>query len=185
MSQNLLEQIAEYSPDKRVRAVARMANRHMGRPTSLNRVLASRVVGYVLEGNYVETACGAVGISKKTFYNWQNRVAEWTGPEVDWVDVPESERLYVQFFHALKLAEDQAEMKLLRRAAAGEKGWQAAMTVLERKYPTRWGRQEKRIHTGDPEKPVVFQLETDKERRARVARVLRESESLEEEKVEA
>lgn len=114
----------------------------------------------------------ACGVSPMSYRNWRHRAEEWiVGDE----PVPESERIFIEFFWASKWAEARAEIDLLRRAARGERGWQAAMTVLERKYPSRWGRSEKRIHEGgDPSKPVAFELKSDDARRKEVAKILQQ-----------
>lgn len=131
-----------------------------------------------MEGNYAKTAALACGVSETTYYKWMARAVEFMGPEVD--EVPETELIYVQFAESLKWAEAHAEVRLLRTAAMGARGWQAAMTVLERKYPTRWGRSEKRMHehTGGGGKPIAVVFESDKERRENVARILEEAGAL-------
>lgn len=109
-----------------------------GRPSKLTPVITQQVVEAVLEGNYRETAAQMIGVSKRTLYNWIARGEE----HVDSDRVPPSEALYVDFLHALKSAEAYAESLLLRHASSGGFGWQAPMTVLERKYPDRWGRRD-------------------------------------------
>lgn len=152
----------------------------MGRPTKLTPETAARVVHHVLQGNYIKTACAEAGITPQTLKNWMARASELLGdPELDLATLPPEERIFVDFFAVLKVAEAGAESRLLRRAVRGEKGWQAAMTVLERRHPEMWGRSEKRIHEGSEERPIVFSLETDLERQQRVAGVLQRAGALE------
>lgn len=162
--------------ERQAEIIWRSCERRVGRPTSLTPNLAARIIGYVLDGSYIETAVLACGVSKKSFYNWRARAEEWMVSEEP---VPEDEAIYIQFLHSVNWAEARAEIDLLRYAASGARGWQAAMTVLERKYPSRWGRQEKRVHEGgDPKKPVVVQTEGDTERRKAVAKILEEAGAL-------
>src|SRR5687767_5204258 len=115
-----------------------------GRPTKLNAEVQDAILDAVTVGNYRETAAAAAGISKVTLYNWIARGEEHANAEV----VPARERPYVEFLNALERAEAIGEMTLLAGASAGKYGWQAKMTVLERRWPTKWGRSEKRYHEG-------------------------------------
>lgn len=128
-----------------------------GRPSKLTPELTAEVVYLVLEGNYLETAAQAVGISVRTLHNWRARgddamakaeeavadTEELAGDKL-YEHVDPREWVYIDFFHALKTAEAYAETELLRRAASGGFGWQAPMTVLERRHPSRWRRRESR-----------------------------------------
>jgi hypothetical protein len=139
------------------------------------------IIGAVLDGNYLTTACQMAGITKRTLSNWRTRAREVMDDEEvgSLEEVPETERIFVEFFLALKAAEAQAEGALLRRAMRGDKGWQAAMTVLERRHPEYWGRSEKRIHEGNEEKPLVLEVAPQAERMRRVAGVLEQAQVLE------
>lgn len=153
-----------------------------GRPTKLTEPIAVKVISYVLAGNYKTTACRAVGISTYTLRNWVARAEEWLESDQD---VPADELIYIQFFNALEWAEAQAELKLMTQAVSGIPGaWQAAMTVLERKHPERWGKANERtpeIRTpGEQEaKPEVYMYAPDDpDRREQVAGILERSGAL-------
>lgn len=109
-----------------------------GRPGKLTDQITTQIVEIVLEGNYRETAAQIVGVNKTTLYRWIARGEEHDSDG----KVPAGEQIYVDFCHALKSAEAYAEALLLRHASSGGFGWQAPMTVLERKYPNRWGRRD-------------------------------------------
>lgn len=165
---------------KRADAVMRIAKRCAGgRPPTLTAELCSRIVRYALEGNYRETCAAACGVPKRTFYDWMALAEEWTESQSESPPDPHT-LLCLELAHALNCAEAQAEIGFLRVAARGEKGWVAAMTILERKYPQRWGRSEKRYHqvSGSDGKPPVIHFETDEERRERVASILADAGAL-------
>lgn len=157
-----------------------------GRPSKLTPELTDEVVWLILEGNYIEVACQAVGISKSTFHNWQRRGAEAMARAEEQVETTEdlagdklynvldpSEWVYVDFLHALKTAEAFAETELLRQARPGFPGWQAPMTILERRFGMRWRRRESVELEGELGITPVKVVKPDtEERRKRVAEIL-------------
>lgn len=128
-----------------------------GRPSRLTPELTEAIVYLVLEGNYLETAAQANGVAPSTLHYWRRRGQDaWARAEEAVEDRNEllgdgiydrtdpAEWVYLDFLDALKTAEAYAETELLRRASAGGFGWQAPMTVLERRHPARWKRREAR-----------------------------------------
>jgi transposase-like protein len=89
-----------------------------------------RIVAAIADGNYAETACRAGGISDSTFYRWLERgESDESGPYADFAD-------------AVRAAEAAAEIDALEAVkAARYSDWKSAMTFLERRFPSRWGRQ--------------------------------------------
>lgn len=178
---SLLDDLADMrGVPREVKKLAKRAKRHAsGRPSKLTPALAARILTHVLAGSYLTVAADEAGVSVVTIRNWKRRAAAVLETAEDGVEIPEGEMIFIEFFRAIKMAEGGAELKLLKRASRGEKGWQAAMTVLERRAPDRWGRQEKRIIEGSEERPVVFSLEAPAERAKRVAKILDETGALE------
>jgi hypothetical protein len=173
---DLISQLSE-SKDKRVRAAARL----VGRPMALTPARAERILSLIILGLNQEQACEAVAITARTLQKYKARAAEFDDIE-DVAEVPEPERLLVQFVRLLKLAESRAEVDLLRMVREGGRGWQAYMTILERRWPKRWGRSEKRIHEGG-DKPIrqdVSFTAPPAERRKEVAQILDDAEALKE-----
>ena len=132
-----------------------------GRPSKVSPELTQQVVDALLDGNYMETAAAVVGISKSTLYRWLRKAEEL---EVNALELAaEAEDLepdlysYVDpadwplldFRHSVKSAEAWAEAELLRKARAAGLGWQAFMTILERRHPQRWGRRKSFDHDDD------------------------------------
>lgn len=153
-----------------------------GRPSKLTPELTEAIVFLILEGNYLETAAQACGVDVATLYRWQRRAGEAIAKAEERVE--DGEKLlgegiyehtdpadwpYLDFRHALKSAEAYAETELLRRAAAGGFGWQAPMTVLERRHPSHWRRRDRLEVEGADGGAVPLKLvapETEAKRRA-------------------
>ena len=93
--------------------------------------MVKQLIKYVEGGSYIVVACRAVGISEYTFYNWIKKGEAGIEP-------------YTKLTKSIKKAKAEAEIKNINIVQkAGEKNWQAAMTLLERKYPQRWARRDK------------------------------------------
>lgn len=100
----------------------------------LNRELIEKAYRYVAAGNYIETVCVYLGISKNTWYTWLKKGEK------------QRQGIYRDFYDAIKKAEAEAEMRnvaIIQEAARDT--WQAAAWFLERKYPERWGKRETTI----------------------------------------
>jgi len=85
----------------------------------------------IRDGNYRETAYRQAGIAKQTFYSWLMRAE--AGDDVA-----------IQFVDTLEKAEADAEADMVRnvrKASQLPQFWAAGMTVLERKFPDKWGRR--------------------------------------------
>lgn len=118
----------------------------MPRPTKCTPELTERICEYLASGCYVCTACQAVGISETTLGNWRARAAEGEEP-------------YVTFVEATKEAEAKAELRALALVQkAMPENWTAAMTWMERKFPDRWSRGERREVTGAGGGPVAHSI---------------------------
>lgn len=154
-----------------------------GRPSKLTPELVEQIIDAVLEGAYIETAAQAAGIGKTTLYRWLRRADDVEARTLEQLEdadlednaevavydaVNPAEWVYLDFRHALKSAEAYAELELLRRTTRGGLGWQAYMTVLERRHPARWSRRERVTHDGavDVGRPKVITVEEPERRRA-------------------
>lgn len=158
-----------------------------GRPTKLDDVVQARIVDAILAGSYLEPAAAMAGVSKATLYRWLRRADEVEAKalehaegDVGAVDVYElvdpAEWLYLDFRHALKSAEAYSELGLLERVRGAGEGWQAFMTILERRHPSRWGRRAVLDHTikGELESRSTVEIVApdDEARRRAVAAIL-------------
>jgi hypothetical protein len=119
----------------------------MGRPSKLTPETQQKIAQAVASGNYFDTAAAYGGISYDTFNDWMNK-------GINKVDAK-----YVQFYHAIKKAEADAEvMRVARISKAGQEGnWQADAWQLERRYPQKWGRRVSEVNgpEGGPLEVVV------------------------------
>jgi transposase-like protein len=157
-----------------------------GRPSKLTPELRDRILDAVLEGNYLETAAQVAGVGKTTLYRWLRRAADLeasalehvTDEDLDagadlWQHVDPALWVYLDFRHALQSAEAYAETELVRQTMTRARGWQAAMTVLERRHPSRWGRRlDAHVdHSGEVSRTVEVIAPTDDERAAVLSRL--------------
>ena len=110
-----------------------------GRPSKLTPELEAEIVELIKVGNYVETACGVVGIGKTTFYEWMKKA-----------NASVRFNRYVRFRNAVEKAQAWSEARdMAIISKASEKYWQAAAWKLERKFPEKFGRQKLEMeHTG-------------------------------------
>lgn len=129
-----------------------------GRPCKLTPAVQRDMCAYLAEGNYLETACAMVGVSKAAVMTWlkngHKAADRWDrGYELD-----EKEKKYKRFTAAIKKAEAQAEAAALKelRLMAGE-AWQSIAWRLERRHPSRWGRRQAIEHSTPAGKPVQVQ----------------------------
>lgn len=117
-----------------------------GRPTKLTPELQAKICEYLATGCYVCTACDLCGIGERTYYDWMARAEAGEEP-------------YSQFAQAIKDAEARAEARavaLVQKAMVDD--WKAAMTWMERKFPDRWSRNERREISGPGGGPVEQQI---------------------------
>ena len=108
----------------------------LGRPTKLTPQLQEKLCKYIAAGNYLVTACNAVGINPETLRRWEDWALE---------EQSNSGGIYNDLYVALKKAEAEAEARRVARIeASGKTGnWLADMTHLERRHPDRWGRKDR------------------------------------------
>lgn len=119
----------------------------MARKSKLTPQLQEKIVSLISAGNYIRTACVAVGIDEDTYFRWLKRAKK-------------GEKPYTDFAEAIKKAEAAAEVLYLNRIrkAADDGTWVAAAWFLERKYPTRWGRKDELAVGGQEGKPIKVKL---------------------------
>lgn len=113
------------------------SQKKLGRPLKLSLKLQEEIVELIKAGNFIETACVIVGISKSTFYDWIKRGRQ-----------PGHNNKYNRFFAAVEKAKAWAEARDVAIIAMhAETHWQAAAWKLERKYSVKWGQKRKILAT--------------------------------------
>jgi hypothetical protein len=110
-----------------------------GRRSKLTPEVQETIVQVIRAGNYAYVAAEYAGIGQTTFYRW--------------LELGEQEEFgpYREFRDAVKRAEREAEIRAVATVQQHMKtNWQAAMTYLERKFPSRWGRRMDVTSDGQP-----------------------------------
>ena len=118
---------------------------NVGRPTKLSDELLERIVKLLRAGNYVETACSAVGVNKTSYYSWLKRGNNELQRLKDNPNarVRKDEEPYVRFLNAVEEAQAQSEVRDLHRLDKhAEENPNVLMWRLERRFPERWGRRK-------------------------------------------
>jgi hypothetical protein len=113
-------------------------------PAVLTEDLQQRIVNMLGEGNYLKVACEAAGTTYWTYWWWRRR---WSSGD------PETAHLD-PFFRAVDQAIRIGEGSALRKLRQGAPGWQAQAWFLERRFPQRWGKQDRTPLPPKPNKPI-------------------------------
>ena len=100
------------------------------------------IVEAVRAGNYANVAATAAGIHKSTYFAWMNRGETASDALSNGDPIEESELAYAAFHDRVRQAEAEAEIAAVRSVREAKQGWQAHMTYLERRFPTRWRRMD-------------------------------------------
>ena len=126
-----------------------------------NPVVHQAIVDVIRAGNYRGTAAKLAGINESTLGDWLRPIkqAREMGLTREQVLNPE----YWDLLHDIEEAEADFEQQMISRVtAAANSGapntWQAAMTILERKMPEKFGKRDALKISGDEEHPL--QVET-------------------------
>jgi hypothetical protein len=113
----------------------KQSKRPVGRPTKLTPQVQKRICAAIKAGNYASVAARAAGITEATFHNWMKAGEGQESGE------------FFEFFEAVKKAEAEREVTLVKFVKLNAlNNWQAAMTMLERLHPDRWGRRDRTTH---------------------------------------
>ncbi len=123
-------------------------SKKVGRKTKLTPKLQRALSDILEQGNFVSTACHAVGVGESTFYRWMDNGEQAAKGE------------YKEFWDAIKKAQSKGEMEAvsLIQKAAKDGTWQAAAWFLERAFPERWSRNrlevDRKDKAGEPIQPT-------------------------------
>lgn len=114
----------------------------VGRPSLLDDDVANNVVTMLRAGNYLTVATRAAGIGMQTFRDWLKR-----GESSKTADAP-----YRDFRARVERARAEGEARMVsviaRAAQSGD--WRAALALLEREFPDRWGPVSVRVREIEP-----------------------------------
>ena len=123
----------------------------MGRKSILSQrpEIQDEIVGYILEGSYIEDAAILAGIWTTTHYRWLKKGEKELE---DWDGVTElTLGTYGAYCLAIKRAEADLKRQIIQRvraiASGAQKGeWTAEMTFGERRFPGHFGRASRQSH---------------------------------------
>jgi transposase len=102
-------------------------------PTVLNEEVLTKIGELLCAGNYLSPSCRAAGITYQIFCHWRKR----------WLEGDPAAARHHHFFEAIELASSVAETAAIGKLKKGDPGWQAQAWFLERRFPQRWGKQER------------------------------------------
>jgi hypothetical protein len=102
-----------------------------GQPTKLTPELQEKICAIIAStGCSLEGAAASCEVSGQTLYNWRGR------------GLIEGKGLYFEFVQAVSRAKEKSEPTLAACIArAAKEDWRAALAILERRFPERWGNQ--------------------------------------------
>jgi len=130
-----------------------------GRKPKLTKELIENLRKALEAGNYIETACDYVGISRTTLYRW---LAEG--------EQDKAKPLFRELSNTVTRSRAVAEMRnVYKIQQAAEESWQAAGWWLERSHSKKWGRQQKVELSGVEGSPINISLDA-KERLLEIIR---------------
>lgn len=109
-----------------------------GRPAKLTKEIIEQIATLVRAGNYIETACNFVGLSKDTYFRWAREGAR------------AKSGLKRLFSDSIKSAVAESEIRDVEFIRKNET-WQSKAWRLERRFPDRWGNRQKVELSGNVE----------------------------------
>jgi hypothetical protein len=115
--------------------------------TDRGEKVQATVTALLRNGNYIETACAAAGLSTTAFYAWMER------GEAD-IEAETTSR-YRDFTEAVTRARAEGEALLVQEIRAAGRGteravgdWKASAWILERTQPEKFGQRREVHHSG-------------------------------------
>lgn len=109
----------------------------VGAPIKLTREIIKNIHFQLRNCAYAETAARMCGIPKSTFYYWLEKAKE-----------SECAAIYRELLDTVEKAQAEAETRateiILKAAESGQ--WKAALSLLERRFPQRWGPRQTLEH---------------------------------------
>jgi hypothetical protein len=119
----------------------------MGRKLQLNNEVIEQICQFLPRVLYIETAAALAGVSHRSLQDWLKRgkearqKARRTGEPVSRADEIYA-TLSEKFRHAVAVGELRALNCIID---AGEYDWRAAAWMLEKRFPSRWGRDRAEV----------------------------------------
>jgi hypothetical protein len=110
--------------------------------------MRDKIVKYMRDGNFFETACKAAGIGPSTGFMWM----AWGRGEKKYgnLDAPKDPSIYVDFLEAVTHAEGEAEAEIVGYVRDGvEKDPRIGIEFLRRRNQAQWNNSKVQLeHSG-------------------------------------
>lgn len=123
-----------------------------GRPSKLTDELCQAICKNISEGNTLTYSVQKEGLSYQSHLNWMEKGEK---------SKTKSGKFF-EYFEAIKKAQEEGKNSLVTGIREhGKKNWQAMAWLLERMYPSEFGRREnvKMEHSGTVEQKVKIDKE--------------------------
>lgn len=108
--------------------------------------IEEKLLNHIRMGMPIVQSCSLAGIAEKTYYNWIDYSKD---------DSRKDQELFVQFLQKLKKAEAEAQANLVKHIKE-DTTWQSKAWILERRWASTWGRQERVTLAGDANNPIEY-----------------------------
>ena len=131
-------------PDKSTRRSVAPPKQGRGRPSMMTDQVRERLCEALREGNHLDVSCSYAGIGYSTFRGWLV-AAQKSDADRELLDFLEAVTRAMHDFErfAVKSIKDQMPSD-----------WRAAIAMLERRLPQKWGRRERLEHGGQGGGPI-------------------------------
>ena len=115
----------------------------IGRKIKLTPELIESFVKKLKVGSYAKYVAESEGITERCFYLWLERGSKAEKLHELRKKVPESERLFFQFFQSVRRSEATAQITLTAMVfSQAKEDWRAALAIMSRKWPEQWAKKE-------------------------------------------
>lgn len=113
-----------------------------GRPSEMTEDVVKKMLEGIALGLSIVEVADLAGKSRTTIYNWINAaekaVADGSADEEQ-----------SGFLDSVKEAQQEGQLKRLKRIQEGDPGWQGSAWIQERRYSRQWGAKQQ--ISGDPD----------------------------------
>lgn len=115
-----------------------------GQPSKLTERVKSEILIQMRRGAHLETAFAYARIHGSTYRKWLREASLAIENHEKGIPIRKRQRELIAFFAQVEQAQAEHEQRNVRvvQGAADAGNWQAAMALLERRYPGRWSKAQ-------------------------------------------
>lgn len=121
-----------------------------GRPSEMTPEIVAKMLEGIGLGLSVFDVADLAGKHRVTLYRWIEAAQKAVDDDTA---TPEQ----VEFCNQVKTAQQEGQMRRLKRIESGDAGWQGCAWIQERRFRQQWGASVQ--HVGDPTNPVTARVE--------------------------